>query len=128
MTIFCFTGMGNALRHLGEYFASPGKFDLSVPCGSAPYTERLDEVISLGINPNGDVILCSITIGNIYADDILDIIDRYDPYTHPAWRVILTGGIPKLTRYAKERDITADISDCRSACGACRELMGAIGG
>jgi MoaA/NifB/PqqE/SkfB family radical SAM enzyme len=119
---------GNALRHLGEYFAPPGKFDLSVPCGSAPYTERLDEVTSLGINPNGDVNLCSITIGNIYSDDILDIIDRYDPYTHPARRAILTGGIPELLRYVEGRGITADISDCRSACGACRKLMDAIGG
>jgi hypothetical protein len=55
MTIFCFTGTGNALWHLGEYFAPPGKFDLSVPCGFAPYTERLDEVPSLGINSNEEV-------------------------------------------------------------------------
>ena len=71
---------GNALKHLAEYFATPDKIDLAAPCGSAPYTSRLDEISCIGINPNGDVNLCSITIGNIYTDDVLEIVDGYNPY------------------------------------------------
>ena len=52
---------GNTLKHLPEYFAPPDKVDLSATCGSAPYTSRLDEISCFGINPNGDVNLCSIT-------------------------------------------------------------------
>ncbi|MDR2547527.1 MAG: radical SAM protein [Lachnospiraceae bacterium] len=117
---------GNALKHLGEYFTTPGNVDLSLPCGSMPYTERLDEVSSFGINPNGDVNLCSITIGNIYKTDVLDIVDRYDPYSIPAWQAMLNGGVPELLRYAESQNLDVDISDCRSACGVCRKIMTAL--
>lgn len=75
---------GNALKYLAEWFSPPDKIDLSAPCGSAPYTSRLDIISCFGINPNGDVNLCSITIGNIFRQDILDIVDGYDPYKMPA--------------------------------------------
>jgi MoaA/NifB/PqqE/SkfB family radical SAM enzyme len=117
---------GNAIKHLPEYFAPPDKVDLSAPCGSAPYTSRLDEISCFGINPNGDINLCSITIGNIYADDVLDIVDGYDPYKNPLWRTVLDGGIFELLRYAEAEGVTVDISDCRSACGVCRKIMAAM--
>ena len=119
---------GNALKHLGEYFAPPGEVDLSVPCGAMPYTERLDEVSSFSINPNGDVCLCSVIIGNIHTNDVLDIVDNYDPYANPAWNAIIIGGVSELLRYTEKQGITTDISDCRSACGVCRKLMTAIKG
>ena len=117
---------GNALKHLGEYFTPPGKIDLSLPCGSMSYTERLDEVSGFGINPNGDVNLCSITIGNIYKTDVLDIVACYDPYSFPAWRAVLDGGVPELLRYAESQSLCVEISDCRSACGVCRKIMTAL--
>jgi MoaA/NifB/PqqE/SkfB family radical SAM enzyme len=117
---------GNAIKHLSEYFSPPGQIDLSLPCGSMPYTERLDEVSSFGINPNGDVNLCSITIGNMYKTDILDIANHYDPYTNPAWRSVLDGGVQELLCYARSQGIALDTSDCRSACGVCRKVMSAL--
>ncbi|MCL2003526.1 MAG: radical SAM protein [Oscillospiraceae bacterium] len=117
---------GNALKHLSEYFAPPEKLDLSVPCGSVPYTSRLDELDSISINPNGDIDECSVTMGNIYADDVLDIIDRYDPYSNPAWSAVLNGGVTELLRYAETQSITVDISDCHTACGVCRKAMAAM--
>jgi len=117
---------GNALKHLGDYFTPPGKVDLSVLCGSTPYTTRLDEIKCFGINPNGDVNLCSITIGNIYNNDILYIVDRYDPNDDPASRAVLSGGVSELLRYAESQGIAVDTSDCRSACGVCRKIMDVI--
>ena len=117
---------GNALKYLAEYFTSPDNLDLSVPCGSMPYTERPDEVYCVSVNPAGDVEICSITIGNIYENDILKIIDSYDPYGNPASRAVLNGGVPALLRYAESQGITMDISDCRSACGVCRKTMAAL--
>jgi MoaA/NifB/PqqE/SkfB family radical SAM enzyme len=114
---------GNALKHLSEYFAPPEKLDLSVPCGSLPYTSRLDEIDCIGINPNGDVNLCSIMIGNIYNENIMSIIDNYDPYGNPAWKAVLDGGATELLLYAQSQGVSVDISDCRSACGVCRKIM-----
>jgi len=119
---------GNALKYLAEYYAPPEEIDLTVPCGSAPYTSSLDAADCIGINPNGDVILCSIAIGNIYAEDILDIVDRYDPYQDPATKMLLNGGVPELLRYAESQDVTVDVSGCRSACGVCRKAMEAMNG
>lgn len=114
---------GNALKYLSEYFPPPENVDLSVPCGSAPYTGRIDEVGCFGINPNGDVNLCSITIGNIYSQDIMDIVDSYDPYNNHVWRTVLNDGVPALLQYAESQGILVDTSDCRSACGVCRKVM-----
>ena len=82
---------GNALKYLAEYFSPPDKIDLSVPCGSAPYTSRLDTINCFGINPNGDIKLCSITIGNIYRQDVLDIITSRFNYECYSWYTCFTG-------------------------------------
>jgi len=117
---------GAALKHFGEYFPPPEEIDLSVLCGSFPYTSRLDEIDCLGINPNGDVRLCSISIGNIYKSDILEIVENYDPFKNPATKALLDGGVNALLRCAVEQGINTDISDCRSACGVCRKIMTAF--
>ncbi|MDL2287042.1 radical SAM protein [Eubacteriales bacterium OttesenSCG-928-G02] len=117
---------GNALKYLGEYFAPPKEIDLSVLCGSIPYTTRLDDIKCFGINPKGDVNLCSVTIGNIYRDNVLDIVDRYGPYNNPATGAVLNGGVSELLRYAQAQGITVNTSDCRSACGVCRKVMAAV--
>lgn len=117
----------NAVKHLGEYFDPPGKIDLSQPCGSMPYTAPLDDVRCVCVNPDGEVRLCGIGIGNICRDDILDIVDRYDPYANPAARAVLTGGVAALLEYAAGQGIAVDTSGCRSACGVCRRAMGACG-
>lgn len=117
---------GNALKYLADWFPPPEKVNLSVPCGSTPYTSRLDTISCFGINPNGDVNLCSITIGNIYRQDVLDIVDGYDPYKTPASQALLNGGVAELLSYAEKLGVAADTGDCRSACGVCRKVMEAI--
>jgi len=117
---------GNAVKYLSDWFPSPEDADLSVPCGSAPYTSRPDEIDSFCLSPNGDVRLCSITIGNICRQGALDLLDSYDPYSMPAVKAVLDGGVPELVRYAKAEGMDMDISDCRSACEVCRRIMAAI--
>ena len=114
---------GNALKHLGEYFAPPEQIDLSAPCGSAPYTSRLDEIDCISINPNGDVCTCVEIGGNIYQDDILDIFENYDPYNNVAFQTVMNGGAKELLQYAETQGVMVDIRDCRSACGVCRRVM-----
>jgi MoaA/NifB/PqqE/SkfB family radical SAM enzyme len=118
---------GNALIHLAEYFPPPGEVDLTVPCGSAKYTSRPNEVDCLNIRPNGEVCACTV-IGNIYNNDILKIVNDYDPYKNPALCAVLDGGVPQLLRYAKAQGVEVDYGNCRSACGVCRMVMGAVAG
>lgn len=117
---------GNALKNLAEYFPPPGEIDLSLPCGSAPYTTRLDEISGIGINPNGNVSLCSIVIGNIYTTSIMDIVDCYNPFKDPETRAVLGGGVAELIQYTKSQNVSVDISDCISACGVCRKVMAVL--
>ncbi|MDR3313565.1 MAG: radical SAM protein [Oscillospiraceae bacterium] len=119
---------GNAVKYLGEYFAPPEEIDLTAPCGSMPYTTRLDAIDCFCINPNGDVRLCSVSIGNIYKCDILELVDSYNPNTNPATRAVMADGAGGLLRYAQAQGITLDLSDCRSACGICRKVMAALPG
>lgn len=58
---------GNALKYLSEYFDYREKY-------SSPYTENTEDIRSLCISQNGDVLG-----GNIYQTDILDIIKNYMP-------------------------------------------------
>ena len=93
-----------------------------------PYTSRLDEISCVSINPNGDVVPCSYAIGNIYADDIAVILDKYDPYKNQATRALIEGGVKKLSAYAEGLGIAVDTGDCYSACGVCRKIMAALKG
>lgn len=57
---------GNAKKYLSEYFAD------SVP--KNPYVEDPYDMRCLSVSANGDVLG-----GNVYMNDILEIIEKYDP-------------------------------------------------
>ena len=57
---------GNALKYLAEYFVG------ELP--ENPYVEDAHDVRCLSFSPNGDVLG-----GNIYRQDIMDIIKNYEP-------------------------------------------------
>jgi len=114
---------GNALTFLGEYFSPPKDINLSVPCGQMPYTNRLDEIDSISVSPNGDLMLCHFPVGNVYEKNVLAILDKYDPYTIPTARALLDGGVGNLLAYAENLGVTVDTSDCYSACNVCMKIM-----
>ena len=66
---------GNAAETLAEYYP-PGVRPTS------PYYEPPTAVKTLSVEPGGDVTASSFVIGNIYDEDIEDIIARYDPSTY----------------------------------------------
>ena len=57
---------GNALKYLAEYFTD------ELP--ENPYVEDPRDVRCVSFSPNGDVLT-----GNIYRQDIMDIIKNYEP-------------------------------------------------
>lgn len=116
---------GNAKQYLVQYYDMPS-LDLSGRCGTMPYTSPLTDISSLSIVPNGDVMICSFVIGNIYAEEITDIISRYNPYSNNIMRSALTGGIPALLDFAQHAAIPVDTAQCGSICDVCHSIVKAF--
>ncbi len=112
---------GNAVKYLAQYYPPP-HLSLADKCGSMPYTEPLTEVSSLSIVPNGDVMICGFVIGNIYAEDITEIVHRYDPYQNEYMRAIIQSGAAGLLSCAKKAGMVIDTSTCYSVCDICRQV------
>jgi MoaA/NifB/PqqE/SkfB family radical SAM enzyme len=117
---------GNALKWLASYLPSKR----SMPAGSCedvPYGSRLDELSCIGIEPDGGVSICyEWTIGNAGEEDILEILDRYDPYVIPEAKALLEGGVPALSELARARGIDPDLDGYYSICDLCRSLRAAM--
>lgn len=116
---------GKALEFLSEYFPEP-KVDFQFHCGDAPYSTDLANVNSISISPMGEVSICSFPIGNVYQENIDDILDRYQPYENPPMRCLLTDGVQGLIAYAKEQGLKVDLTKHYSACGVCKEIVDKI--
>ncbi len=58
---------GNAVKYLGEYFDENVEY-------SSPYEENPRDIRAIGFSPNGDVLN-----GNIYENNIIDILKEYRP-------------------------------------------------
>lgn len=112
---------GNAAKYLAEYYPAPN-LCLSDSCGSQPYTDPLTDITSLSIVPNGDVMICNFAIGNIYREDLLEIVARYDPHANKYMRAILERGAAGLLDIAGQNNIPADISKCYTICDLCKQV------
>lgn len=106
---------GNAKKYLSEYFPKK-RFDMSFKCG-------LDELHGISVNPNGDIIVCAFSIGNIYNDSILDILANYNPYSNPMMSALLNHGISGLYEFSKEYGLNIDLTDYFSPCDMCRDIV-----
>ena len=114
---------GNAAKYLAEYYPAPD-LDLKACCGSLPYTEPLNHITSLSIVPNGDVKICNFTIGNIYKEDILEIVARYTPYGNEYMQAVLEGGASGLLKIAQKNHLATDVTKCYSVCDLCKQISG----
>jgi MoaA/NifB/PqqE/SkfB family radical SAM enzyme len=112
---------GHGAKLLSEYFEDV-EINSDEACGSTPYSEPLDKVTSISIIPNGDVMICGFIIGNIYKEDILDIIAGYSPYEKEGMLAVINDGVPGLMAYAKSKGVEVDTSQYMTVCEACREI------
>ena len=114
---------GNAAKHLADYYDKPC-LNMADTCGSMPYTGPLDDITSLSLVPNGDVLVCgSFVIGNFYREAMADIITRYNPHENPWMNALLSGGMSDLCRLAQEKGIAVDAASCYSICDMCRKII-----
>ena len=114
--------IGYAKQNLKEYFTK-GAYERNLSCGAAAYTEKLDDVHTISINPNGEVEVCNgFIIGNIYREPIEKIVERYDPNKDRIMHALLSGGINGLVQYAENKGLQVDWDEYYSACDVCMSI------
>lgn len=113
---------GNAVKFLSEFYPPP-QLNPADTCGTMLYTEPLDQITSLSIIPNGDVKVCGFVIGNIYREEMADIVSRYQPGDNIYMNAILTGRLTALVAAAQENGISVDCSKCYSICDVCHKIL-----
>jgi pyruvate-formate lyase-activating enzyme len=119
---------GHARHALAEFL--PPKVPLPAgSCGDMPYTGPLNAIGSIGVEPDGAISIChELAIGNAAQEDVLAILQRYDPYQIPEARALLEGGVSALVELARARGIALDPGGYYSVCDLCRSLRKQIRG
>jgi hypothetical protein len=120
------TPMGYALENLTEYLPPRMRYPTG-RCGELPYTEPLDDIHCVSVEPDGSLSVCfDLKIGSLHGENAADICQRYDPYQSPLSRIILEKGPPGLLEEAHQRGIQPDPRGYASACSMCIDLRRAI--
>jgi len=92
-------------------------------CGDIPYTEQLDSVKTIYVEPDGRIAVCKeFYIGNVAETDIIDIIEKYDPFKIPEAKVIIESGIEGLTSWAKTKGVEPDPHGYYDICHMCTDI------
>jgi len=114
---------GNALNWLSDYMPSK-TINPKGSCGDVPYANRLDNITSISVEPDGRIAACKeFYIGNAYQQDIMEILRSYDPYQIPEMKAILEGGgISQLAKLAHSRGMEPDTGEYYSICDMCISL------
>lgn len=113
---------GNALINLREYM--PDKLPLpDGSCEEVPYACGLDKITSISVEPNGDIAAGkNLVIGNAKKQNIIDILQNYNPNSVPELKAILHGGVAELADFAREWQIKVAADGYYSICDMCISL------
>ena len=113
---------GNALKCLSDFMPSK-TINPKGSCGDVPYANRLDNVSSISVEPDGSIAVCKgFIIGNASQKDIMELLRNYIPYQIPEMKAILQGDIAQLTELAYSRGIEPDTGGYYSICDKCISL------
>ena len=78
-------------------------------CGDMPYTEPLDQITSISVEPDGRIAVCNdFHIGNASKTDIINLLSNYNPYEIPEMKAIIENGMTGLVDWAKKKGIEPD--------------------
>jgi hypothetical protein len=113
---------GRATKNLTDFLPRKSRLPEG-KCGEIPYTEKLDSVRSISIEPDGRVAVCNqFYIGNATQTDIIDLLEGYDPYKIPEANAIIEGGMEGLLNWAKKKGILPDPKGYYSICDMCMSI------
>jgi MoaA/NifB/PqqE/SkfB family radical SAM enzyme len=92
-------------------------------CGDMPYTEELDSVKTLYVEPDGRIAVCKdFYIGNASETDTIDIIENYDPFTIPEAKAIIENGMEGLINWARTKGVEPDSTGYYNVCHMCIDI------
>lgn len=113
---------GFALHNLKEFL--PPRMNIPQgSCGSMPYTDPLDSITCICVEPDGRVAVCNeLYIGNANDEDIIELIENYDPYSNPVSEAIVRNGMKGLVRYAESKGIEVNQEGYYSICQMCTDI------
>ena len=112
---------GRALDNFADYFQPT--FDWSrTSCQDMPYLDKLDDIRSVCIEPNGDIHICGLLLGNAARDNVGEVLERYDPYADPYVRLILEEGIGGVVDKARSLGIELCEDGYYTICDLCWSL------
>jgi len=113
---------GLAIKFLLEFLPPKVKFPTG-RCGDIPYTEPLDGLRCISVEPDGRIAVCNdLYIGDAEETDILEIIESYDPHEVPEIKTIVENGLKGLAGWAKKRGIEPDPKGYYNVCHMCTDL------
>lgn len=113
---------GRAVRWLKDFLPAKTKMPKE-KCGDMPYTEKLDSVRTICVEPDGRIAVCTkFHIGKASEKDIIDIIEEYDPSKIPEAKAILESGMGGLLNWAKTKGIEPDSEGYYNICHMCTDL------
>lgn len=113
---------GRAISELEGYFprrirTPEGK------CGDRPYSEDLRTIGAISIEPDGRISICKgFHIGNAFEEDILSVLDSYDPRKIPEARALLENGARGLIEWARTKGIEPDPKGYFRICDLCLDI------
>jgi len=92
-------------------------------CGDVPYTEPLDAIESMSVEPDGEIAVChDFHIGNVSRTDIIDILENYNPFKIPEMKAIIENWMNGLVEWAGKRGVRPDSAGYYSMCHMCSDL------
>ena len=113
---------GRALSSLAEFFP-PRTQVPDGKCGDMPYTERLDSIKTISVEPDGRIAVCQkFYIGNAFTSNINDILENYDPFKIPEAKSILEKGVQGLKDWAKKTGVKPKPQGYYNVCHMCTDL------
>jgi MoaA/NifB/PqqE/SkfB family radical SAM enzyme len=92
-------------------------------CRDVPYANPLDCVRSICVEPNGEIAVCNnFHIGNASEEDIINLIENYDPFVMPEMKAIIEGGMEGLVKWARSKGVEPTPEGYCSICHRCVDI------
>jgi len=113
---------GRAIKWLKDFLPPKTKTPKG-NCGDMPYTEELDSVKTIYVEPDGRIAVCKdFYIGNAFETDIVDIIENYDPFKIPEAKAIIESGMEGLINWARTKGVEPDSARYYNVCHMCTDI------
>jgi MoaA/NifB/PqqE/SkfB family radical SAM enzyme len=117
---------GFALVNLKEFLLPKDKIPTG-KCGDMPYTDPLDSVKCICVEPDGKVAVCNnFHIGSASETDIIHIIENYDPFMIPEMKAIIENGMDGLINWARAKGVEPDPEGYYTICHMCVDIRNRV--